>query len=105
MGSCGRAKGPPRPLKREKYVASSPVPDRPGPSPRRRGRVPVDERTRSPGETHRGRRPIVIRHRAKLFLVVGAALAVTIPALAQDQPESLLPPGFEEPAPSPTPTP
>jgi len=47
----------------------------------------------------------VIRNRAKLFLAAGAALAVTIPALAQDQPESLLPPGFEEPPASPTPTP
>jgi hypothetical protein len=47
----------------------------------------------------------VIRNRAKLFLAAGAALAVTIPALAQDQPESLLPPGFEEPPASPTSTP
>jgi hypothetical protein len=30
---------------------------------------------------------------------------VAIPALAQDQPESLLPPGFEQPAPSPAPSP
>ncbi len=47
----------------------------------------------------------MIRHRAKLLLAAGAALAITIPALAQDQPESLLPPGFEDPAPSPTLTP
>jgi hypothetical protein len=31
--------------------------------------------------------------------------AVTIPALAQDQPESLLPPGFGDPAPAPAPSP
>jgi hypothetical protein len=30
---------------------------------------------------------------------------MTIPVLAQDQPESLLPPGFEEPSPRPTPSP
>ena len=47
----------------------------------------------------------MIRHRAKFFLAAGAALAVTIPALAQDQPESLLPPGFEDPAPTAAPTP
>jgi hypothetical protein len=47
----------------------------------------------------------VIRARAKLLLAAAAALAVTIPALAQDQPESLLPPGFEQPSPTPTPTP
>lgn len=47
----------------------------------------------------------MIRFRAKLLLAAGAALAVAIPALAQDQPESLLPPGFEEPPPSPTTTP
>ena len=47
----------------------------------------------------------MIRARAKLLLAAAAALAVTIPALAQDQPESLLPPGFEQPSPSPTPAP
>jgi hypothetical protein len=39
------------------------------------------------------------------MLAAAAALAVTIPALAQDQPESLLPPGFEQPSPTPSPTP
>ena len=34
-----------------------------------------------------------------------AALAVAIPALAQDQPESILPPGFGDPAPAPAPAP
>lgn len=34
-----------------------------------------------------------------------AALAVAIPALAQDQPESILPPGFGDPAPAPSPSP
>ena len=47
----------------------------------------------------------MIRARAKLMLAATAALAVTIPALAQDQPESLLPPGFEQPSPTPSPTP
>jgi hypothetical protein len=49
----------------------------------------------------------VIRRRKVLF-AAGAALAIAIPALAQDQPESLLPPGFGEQQPtsppSPTPT-
>ena len=42
------------------------------------------------------------------LLLAAAAVAIAIPALAQDRPESLLPPGFGEPAtpsPSPTPTP
>jgi len=43
--------------------------------------------------------------RIKLLLTAAAALAVAIPAIAQDQPESLLPPGFGEPAPAPSPTP
>lgn len=43
--------------------------------------------------------------RNKLLLAAGAALVLALPALAQDQPESLLPPGFEEPTPTPTPTP
>lgn len=47
----------------------------------------------------------MIRHRFKLLLAAGTALALTIPALAQDQPESLLPPGFEEPATNPAPSP
>lgn len=47
----------------------------------------------------------MIRPRAKLLLAAATALALTIPALAQDQPESLLPPGFGEPVPSPAPTP
>jgi hypothetical protein len=37
--------------------------------------------------------------KAKLLIVGAAALAVAIPALGQDRPESLLPPGFGEPAP------
>lgn len=46
------------------------------------------------------------RPRNKLLLAAtAAALAFTIPALAQDQPESLLPPGFGDPAPTPSPTP
>ncbi|MCL6684321.1 hypothetical protein [Sphingomonas alba] len=45
-----------------------------------------------------------MRTRTKLLLGVAAALAVAIPAIAQDQPESLLPPGFGEPAPAPSPT-
>ena len=47
----------------------------------------------------------MIGARLKLLLAASAALAVTIPALAQDQPESLLPPGFEQPSPTPAPTP
>lgn len=53
------------------------------------------------------------RPRLKPILAAAAALAITIPALAQDQPESLLPPGFGSPpsapprslAPAPAPTP
>lgn len=44
----------------------------------------------------------MIRRRTKLLLAVSTALAIAIPALAQ---ESLLPPGFEEPEASPTPAP
>ena len=47
----------------------------------------------------------MIPPRAKLLLAASATLALTIPALAQDQPESLLPPGFEQPSPTPTPSP
>jgi hypothetical protein len=47
----------------------------------------------------------MIRRQTKLLLAAAAALAVAIPALAQDQPESLLPPGFGEPAPAPAPAP
>ena len=43
--------------------------------------------------------------KVKPLLAAAAALAITIPALAQQQPESLLPPGFGEPTPSPTPAP
>src|SRR5213075_1494559 len=57
------------------------------------------------GQANRGRRQIVIRARFKLFLAASAALAVAIPVLAQDQPESLLPPGFDQPSPTPTPSP
>ena len=38
-------------------------------------------------------------------LLAAAVIAIAIPALAQDRPESILPPGFGEPAPSPTPSP
>ncbi len=42
----------------------------------------------------------------RLHLLTGAALALTSAwALAQDAPESLLPPGFDEPAPRPAPAP
>ena len=49
-------------------------------------------------------------HRPRNKLLLAAAVAaIAIPALAQDRPESILPPGFGEPAaspaPSPTPTP
>ena len=44
----------------------------------------------------------MIRTRTKGLLAAGAALAIAIPALAQ---ESLLPPGFEDPPQQPTPTP
>jgi len=39
-------------------------------------------------------------HRTKQFVLAGAALAVALalPAIAQDQPESILPPGFGDPA-------
>ena len=47
----------------------------------------------------------VVRRRSTRLLAAAVAAALTIPALAQDQPESLLPPGFGEPAPVPTPTP
>jgi hypothetical protein len=49
----------------------------------------------------------VTRRTAKLLAAagLGAALAITIPAVAQDRPESLLPPGFGETAPVPAPTP
>lgn len=43
-----------------------------------------------------------MRSRAKLALGAGAALALALPALAQ---ESILPPGFNQPAPAPTPAP
>ena len=45
----------------------------------------------------------MIRTRTKLLLTVAAGLAIAIPAIAQDQPQSLLPPGFGEPAPAPGP--
>ena len=41
----------------------------------------------------------------KLLLAAAAATVLALPALAQDQPESLLPPGFGEPAPPPSPSP
>ena len=44
------------------------------------------------------------RQRNKLLLAAAVA-AIAIPALAQDRPESILPPGFGEPAASPTPSP
>jgi hypothetical protein len=46
----------------------------------------------------------VNRPRNRLFLAA-AAVAIAIPALAQDKPESILPPGFGEPTPTPSPTP
>lgn len=46
----------------------------------------------------------MIRLRSKLLIASGV-LAIAIPALAQDQPESLLPPGFEEPVVNPAPAP
>ena len=42
--------------------------------------------------------------RARLAAVAAAALGIGAAGLAQDRPESLLPPGFGDPAPSPTPT-
>jgi hypothetical protein len=47
-----------------------------------------------------------MQRRTKQFLIGGAALAaaLALPAIAQDQPESILPPGFGEPA-TPTPEP
>ena len=43
--------------------------------------------------------------RTKKILIGGVALAaaLALPALAQDQPESLLPPGFGDPTPAPQP--
>ena len=43
----------------------------------------------------------------KRLLIGAAALAVvlSLPAIAQDRPESILPPGFGDPVPTPTPTP
>ncbi|WP_037500463.1 hypothetical protein [Sphingomonas jaspsi] len=45
------------------------------------------------------------RRKAKILLAAGAgvALALTIPAIAQDKPESILPPGFGDPATPPPP--
>lgn len=43
--------------------------------------------------------------RARLAALGVAALAIAAAAVAQDRPESLLPPGFGEPAPAPSPTP
>jgi hypothetical protein len=46
-----------------------------------------------------------MRSRNKLLIVAGmAALAAAIPALGQDAPESILPPGFGDPEPPPRPT-
>jgi hypothetical protein len=46
------------------------------------------------------------RWRNNLFLAAGAAAAaLAIPAFSQETPESLLPPGFGDPAPAPTPAP
>ncbi len=42
--------------------------------------------------------------RNKLLLTAAAVAAIAIPALAQDRPESILPPGFGEPAASPAPS-
>jgi len=43
--------------------------------------------------------------RNKLLLAAAAAAALAIPAIAQGQPEDLLPPGLQEPTPTPSPTP
>jgi hypothetical protein len=55
----------------------------------------------------RGRGPMVRAGQVALAGVGGAALAVTLAglALAQGAPQSILPPGFDDPAPAPTPTP
>ena len=47
------------------------------------------------------------RSRRVLFGAVSliAVVAIAIPALGQEKPESLLPPGFGDPAPAPAPTP
>ena len=42
--------------------------------------------------------------RARCLLAAAGALAIGAAAIAQDRPESLLPPGFGDPAPAPTPT-
>ncbi len=46
----------------------------------------------------------VHRPRNKLLLTAAAVAAIAIPALAQDRPESILPPGFGDPAPAPSPS-
>lgn len=46
----------------------------------------------------------VHRPRNKLLLTAAAVAAIAIPALAQDRPESILPPGFGEPASAPPPS-
>lgn len=43
--------------------------------------------------------------RNRLLLGAAAVIALAIPALAQDRPESILPPGFGEPVATPTPSP
>jgi hypothetical protein len=43
-----------------------------------------------------------ISKKAKSLIVGAAALIVAIPAIGQDRPESLLPPGFSDPTPPPT---
>lgn len=46
--------------------------------------------------------PILAKRKALLLLVAGASV---LPALAQERPESILPPGFNEQTPPPSPTP
>lgn len=46
-----------------------------------------------------------LRTRQLLIGAAALAVAVALPAIAQDRPESILPPGFGDPVPTPTPTP
>src|SRR5262245_32384041 len=74
-----------------RHVASYSVHGRLAPPDRRRGILSFLQRARSADQANRGRRQIVIGRRTKLLLGAAAGLAVALPALAQDQPESLLP--------------
>jgi hypothetical protein len=46
-----------------------------------------------------------ISNKAKLLIVGATALVIAIPAMGQDRPESLLPPGFSDPTPPPSASP